>query len=53
MAAPRMIRIIILLVLPFQECLEGHEGLVCRLISPISHVIIPVISGTNLLTKSP
>ena len=33
--------------------LEGHGDLVSRLISPISHIITPIIPIINLLTKSP
>ena len=33
--------------------LEGHGDLVSRLITPIRHIITPIIPIVNLLTKSP
>ena len=33
--------------------LEGPGDLVSRLMIPISHIITPLISAINLLTKSP
>ena len=33
--------------------LEGHIHFVSRLITPISHIITPVIAIRRLLTKSP
>ena len=33
--------------------LEGHGDLVFRLITPISHIITPMIPIINPLTKSP
>ena len=33
--------------------LEGQGDLVSRLVSPITHIVTPVIPIINLLTKSP
>ena len=35
------------------DYLEGHWDLVRRLITPISHIVTPIILIINLLTKSP
>ena len=32
--------------------LEGHEDLVSRLVTPLTHIVTPVIPLINLLTKS-
>ena len=39
--------------LTFKLCLEGQGDLLSRLITPITHIITPIIPIINLVIKSP
>ena len=40
-------------IVSYTVYLEGHGDLVSILITPISHIVTPIIPIINLLTKSP
>ena len=40
-------------VVDSREYLEGHGDLVSRLITPVSHILTPIVPIIDLLSKSP